>query len=152
MVVRPTADDMDDDEPQQAPTPRRIDRTPARSRADTRGKRIANREVWLQMPAPYDNLKILAWLDYPQSIANQWVPIDGETNEERSERVMSACKQVFLEHDGWEDHEGELPPPGEDEFWERIPTQLGAAIIKRLQAELEGNGPSRASRGQRRSG
>ena len=141
---------MDDQDERPTSPPRRIDRTSARGQqSPSRGKRIANREVWLDLPAPYDNLKILAWLDYPQSIANQWVSIDGETPDERSERVMEACKLIFLEHDGWEDSMGPLPSPSEDEFWERIPTQLGVRIIQRLQREQEGNGPSRASRSTR---
>jgi hypothetical protein len=147
MAVRPTDDDMDDESV--APTPRRLER--GKRVNDGRGKRIANREVWITLPAPYDNLKILAWLDFPQSVANQFLAVEGEDPEEATERVLDACKTIFLEHDGWEDHRGALlPQPSDDEFWDRIPTQLAGLIVKALQQEMEGNGGSRASRETRR--
>jgi hypothetical protein len=116
---------------------------------DARGKRIANRTPWLDLPEPFDNLQIRAWLDYPQEIAELWTAPDNETKEAASARILEACKNVFLEHDGWEDEDGLLPGPDTDEFWQRISTPLGRAVVERFFAELQGN-ESRASRRTKR--
>ena len=137
---------------------------------DVRGKRIMNRTPWLDLPDPFDNLRIRVWLDYPRDVAELWTTQEGETAEEASERMLEACRSTFLEHDGWEDgREGEtnpetgkaygpLPQPTEAEFWARIPTPLAKALIVRFGEELNppedaklGNG-SRASRKPRRRG
>jgi hypothetical protein len=122
-------------------------------KADQRGKRIVNRVPWLDLPAPFDNLRIRAWLDYPQEVAELWTAPEtkpdgtaGETREEQNTRILEACKNVFLEHDGWEDEDGLLPGPETDEFWQRISTQLGKAIVTRFFEELTGNPTFRASR------
>jgi hypothetical protein len=119
--------------------------------ADQRGNRIANRTPWLSLPAPFDNLEIQAWLDYPKDVADLWTPKDGETVQERSKRVMSACQSVFLAHRGadggpWEDEDGVLPGPEIEEFWNRISTPLGSAIVTAFFAEISGNPTSRVSR------
>lgn len=119
---------------------------------DPRGSRIANRTVWLDLAEPFDNLQIKAWLDYPREVAVLWTPIDGETTAERGRRTILASRETFLEHRGrdngepWEDEDGVLPPPTEQEFWERIPTPLGGAIITAFYEELSGNRRSRVSR------
>lgn len=117
---------------------------------DGRGKRIANRAPWLDLPDPFDNLNIRAWLDYPQEVAILWAPVDGESKDAATTRVMEACKSVFLAHDGWEDEEGVLPQPDTDEFWRRISTPLGAAIVQRFFGEITDSPNSRASRKRRR--
>lgn len=123
---------------------------------DVRGKRIANRTPWLDLPEPFDNLQIRAWLDYPQEIAEMWTApgpkldgTPGETPEEASVRILEACKNVFLEHDGWEDDDGPLPGPDTDEFWQRISTPLGRAVVERFFEELQ-SFQSRASRRAKR--
>lgn len=131
-------------------------RAPEPPANDPRGKRIANRTPWLDLPEPFDNLQIRAWLDYPQEIAEYWTApgpkadgTPGETPEEASARILEACKNVFLEHDGWEDDDGPLPGPDTDEFWQRISTPLGRAVVERFFEELQGNA-SRASRRMKR--
>jgi hypothetical protein len=42
-----------------------------------------------------------------------------------------------------------LPGPDTDEFWQRISTPLGRAVVERFFAELQGN-ESRASRRTKR--
>lgn len=121
---------------------------------DARGKRIANRTPWLDLPDPYDNLRVRVWLDYPQEVAELLTAppanadgTPGETPDEQSARIMEFLKAVILQHDGWEmdDGEGPLPQPDSDDFWRRIPTPLGRAVSERFFEELSGNS-SRASR------
>jgi hypothetical protein len=121
---------------------------------DTRGNMIANRSPWIGLPAPFDNLEVRVWLDYPQSIAELWTAPENETKEEASARMMEACKSVILAHRGaaggpWEDEHGALPSPDTDEFWERIPTPLARVIVEQFFEELNEaaeKGKSRASR------
>jgi hypothetical protein len=119
--------------------------------ADTRGKRIANRTPWLDLPEPYDNLRVRVWLDYPQEIAELLTAPAEETPEQASARMMEFFKGVILQHDGWEmdDDGGPLQAPDTDEFWARIPTPLGRAVGMRFFEEIEA-GNSRASRKSRR--
>lgn len=125
---------------------------------DTRGKRIANRTPWLDLPEPYDNLRVRVWLDYPQEIAELLTApgpkpdgSPGESPEESSERIMEFLKGVILQHDGWEmgDDEGPLQSPDTDDFWRRIPTPLGRVISERFFEELQ-VGNSRGSRKMKR--
>jgi hypothetical protein len=134
-------------------------------RADARRGAIATRTPWLDLPAPFDNLEIRTWLDYPKWLAELWTPPENETAEERSARTMMACQNTFLdhraacdckppysgdacrvEHDPWEDDKGELPECANAEFWERIPTPLFKAIIERFVEEVNENPTNRASR------
>lgn len=120
--------------------------------ADGRGKRIANRTPWLDLPEPFDNLKVRVWLDYPKEVADQWGgKREGESDEDVNARITEACKAVFLEHDGWEDEQGLLPSPDTDEFWERIPNQLAKVTLERFFAELAGNPTSAAPSSRRRT-
>lgn len=131
--------------------------TPVAAKIDARGKRIANRSPWLDLPPPFDNLQFRAWLDYPREIADLLVAPANETPEDAAARSMEFYKSVILEHDGWEDgreHQinpeteqpyGALPQPDKDEFWERISTPLGRAISERFFGELEAGNVSRAS-------
>lgn len=132
--------------------------------ADGRGKRIANRTPWLDLPEPFDNLKVRVWLDYPKEVADQWGgKREGESDEDVNARITEACKAVFLEHDGWEDGRegtvnrdtgeiyGPLPQPDTDEFWERIPNQLAKVTLERFFAELAGNPTSAAPSSRRRT-
>ena len=143
---------------------------PTPLRSDSRGKRIMNRTPWLDLPDPFDNLRIRVWLDYPRDVAELWTSQEGETAEEASERMLDACRSTFLEHDGWEDGRedemnpetgeeyGALPQPTTTEFWARIPTPLAKALIVRFGEELnpsedapKGN-ISRVSRSPKRRG
>lgn len=119
--------------------------------ADSRGKRIANRTPWLDLPEPYDNLRFRAWLDYPAEVTQLLTPKPDETAEETSARGLEFLKAVILQHDGWEldDNLGPLPQPDTDEFWDRIPNDLGVRIGERFREEIQA-GNSRASRRARR--
>ena len=116
---------------------------------DVRGKRIANRAPWIELPEPFDNLKVRVWLDYPQDVANLLIAREGETQAQSGQRISTFLKEVVLEHDGWEDDDGVLPRPDTNEFWARIPTPLGRAIAEGFFAELQA-GKSPASRTARR--
>lgn len=141
-------------------------------RQDGRGGLIADRMPWLDLPPPWDNLEIRVWLDYPKEIADLWVKPDNETKEDADARVMMACQQIFLDHraacipgrdakgqihsadpqtckavhEPWRDGQGPLPETQGSEFWERISTPLGAAIVTRFSEEMTINPTSRASR------
>lgn len=120
--------------------------------SDPRGSMIANRMVWIQLPEPYDNLEFQAWLDYPREVALDWTPVEGESNRDRGARTIKAARQTFLRHRGvetgtpWQDEEGEIPDPTTEEFWERIPTALGGAMLTAFFEEMAGNRQSRRSR------
>lgn len=123
---------------------------------DPRGSMIANRMVWIQLPEPYDNLEFQAWLDYPRDVAMEWTPVEGETAAQRGARTIRAARMTFLRHRGVEDHEpwrdedGELPDPTTPEFWERIPTALGGAMLTAFFEEMAGNRQSRRSAKRKR--
>lgn len=118
---------------------------------DARGKRVANRSPWLDLPEPYDNLKIRVWLDYPAEVTQLLTPVKDETPEQTSARGLEFLKAVILQHDGWEldDDQGPLPQPDTDEFWDRIPNDLGVKIGERFREEME-SGNSRGSRRAKR--
>lgn len=145
------SDDMNDDEREESPS--KVSRLPV---SDPRGSMIANRMVWIQLPEPYDNLEFQAWLDYPRDVAMEWTPVENETNRERGARTIRAARLTFHRHRGidtqepWKDEEGELPSPTTSEFWERIPTQLGGAMLTAFFAEMAGNRTSRRSRKKNR--
>lgn len=150
-IIPPDADQYEADGPERPNG--RGDREEYRvlAASDARGKRIANRTPWLDLPEPFDNLKIRVWLDYPQDVAFLWTPVENETKDAATKRVMEACKSVFLAHDGWEDEDGEImPQPDTDEFWQRISTPLGAALVTRFFSEINGNPTSGASRKRKR--
>ena len=120
---------------------------------DSRGKRIANRTPWLDLPEPYDNLRVRVWLDYPAEVTQLLTAQKDETPEQTSARGLDFLKSVILQNDGWEldDNLGPLPQPDSDEFWDRIPNDLGIKIGERFREEMEA-GNSRASRrGKRRN-
>lgn len=139
---------------------------------------IADRTPWLDLPAPWDNLEIRAWLDYPKDVADLWTKPENESPEDANDRVMMACQQIFLDHraaclpgvdanghehasdpqlcrqihEPWQDAQGALPPPQDRDFWERISTPLGAAIVTRFFEEMQGNPTHRSSRRWKRKG
>jgi hypothetical protein len=123
---------------------------------DSRGSRIANRVVWIQLPEPYDNLEFQAWLDYPREVAMLWTPVENETARERGARTILAARETFLHHRGisdqepWQDEDGELPSPTTQEFWNRIPTALGGAMLTAFFEEMAGNRASRRSQKRNR--
>lgn len=79
------------------------------------GPRIQRAEEWLDFPAPYTGFRIRAWTDYPKRL------FDGVTTEDQIEVVL---QQVLLEHNGWQDDEGELPQPTDPAFYARVGTNL----------------------------
>jgi len=140
----------------QTQTPQPISINGKAPTSDQRGSRIADRTVWLDLPEPWDNLEIKAWLDYPQEVSLMWMPVRDETPHQAGARMVGACKEVFLDHRGangapWEDEDGVLPSPKEDEFWERISNPLMKAILERFFEELNTNPTSRSSRKKKRA-
>ena len=132
-------------------------------KSDARGGMIATRTPWLDLPPPFENLEIRAWLDYPKPVADLWTPADNETREETAVRAMLACQNTFLDHreacqhpgntqtcteyhEPWQDGEGVLPPTADADFWERIPTPLYRAVVERFVEEINDNPTNRASR------
>jgi hypothetical protein len=94
------------------------------------GPRIQRREVWADLPEDgYAGFRVKIWVNYP-------VKFDVDVATGEGPRVLAACKQIVLEHNGWLDFEGKLyPSPQTDEFWEAIPTELGAVIIATVNAQ-----------------
>lgn len=95
------------------------------------GPRLHRREIWVDLPSPYDGFKVKVWLNHPGSLLEA---IREGTSEER----YAALGRVFLEHNGWEDFEGtRLPQPDNRTFWDAIPNELGFALLAVLEVERE---------------
>lgn len=98
----------------QAPDPLRNGHETA-APAAPRGPRIPRIEEWVTLPEPYQDFKMLVWVNYPQRLL---------TDLRSVEDVLRAGQQVLLAHNGWQDDDGELPPPHERAFWDRLPEHL----------------------------
>lgn len=143
-------------------------------RGDARGGMVSDRVVWLDLPRPYDNLEILAWLDFPKSIddirlAPALAPGMTESAEDQNNRFVLFCQNVILdhreachhggdpdtctqEHGPWLDRNGEpMLPPEDREFWDRLSTPLGGAIMTRFWEEIRDSPKSSGSRKRKRA-
>lgn len=86
---------------------------------------------WMDLPPPYDEMKIRVWVNFPNELAQ-------EISSGDKEKVQNAVRQIFIEHNDWEDQDGNpLPPTSEEGFWAKIPTELAATMVTLL--DLEGS-------------
>lgn len=112
-------------------------------------------EEWLDLPEPYQGFRIRAWVGYPQRLFTDLPEVDAEDEAERNAQGLRAqaalrdtLKQIFLEHNGWQDDEGELPQPQADAFYARCPTHLfnTTLAVVRQAATTPPNLPPRTRR------
>lgn len=93
---------------------------------------VMRREAWLDLPdKEYPNFRMKVWANAPTKL---WLQI----NSGSETKAQEAARQLFLEHNGWLDFDGnEYPPPSEQSFWEEIPTELAAAVFALAQVEMQ---------------
>lgn len=84
------------------------------------GPRIRRLEEWQELPEPYEGFKLRFWVNYPQRLV---------LNLDSEEAIRAAVREIMLEHNGWQDDEGELPQPHDPAFIERCPTHLFTAAF-----------------------
>lgn len=138
-------DDQEDDEDEAAAeAPQYVVRRPVKTRegADADDDQIVpDRIVRLALPAPWKNLRIYAWLDYPEDIAAHFGPKrDDETNDDAGERIIEGMRKVIVKHDGWRDSRGHAyPQPSKRAFWTEISTPLARAITNAFFAAMRRN-------------
>lgn len=114
---------------------------------------IPDRVVRLQLGKPWAHLKIYAWLDYPEEVAQLFGPkADEETPDEAGERVIRGLRTVIVKHAGWRDRAGKLPQPASRAFWERISTPLSKEIIAKLFEAIKRNPTPPASKNRKPRG
>lgn len=102
---------------------------------------VPDRIVKLILPAPWKNLRIYAWLDYPEDIAAHFGPKrDDETQEDAGERIIEGMRKVIVKHDGWKNSRGQVyPQPNKRAFWTEISTPLARAITNAFFAAMRRN-------------
>lgn len=113
-------------------------------------------EEWLDLPAPYEGFRIRAWVGYPQRLFTDLPAIDPDADEatqavqarQAQDHLRDVLKRVLLEHNGWQDDDGELPQPTTDAFYDRCPTHLfnTALAVVRQAATTPPNLPPRTRR------
>ncbi len=106
------------------PEPTPIEQAPRRH-----GPRMPKTIQWMDMPPPYNEMRIRVWVNFPNELAQDIVSGD-------KDKVQAAVKQIFIEHNDWEDYNGEpLPSTQEKEFWDKIPNELAATMVTLLDIE-----------------
>lgn len=88
-----------------------------------RGTMIPMNEEWIRLPAPYDNMLLLMWVDFPRQLARK---VDSREEQE----ILRAARRIVLGHNSWEDEDGILPDPGTDEFWDRLAPRILVHVIR----------------------
>lgn len=112
---------------------------------------IPDRVVRLPLPKPWNQLRIWAWLDYPEEVAVLFGPKRAdETDDDAGERIMDGLRTVITRHDGWRDRDGKLPQPSSRTFWRRVSTPLSRAIMEAFFAMIRRNPTPRASQKRKR--
>ena len=85
---------------------------------------IPRREAWLDMPEEYAGFRVQVWLNAPARVWNGIWAGDGAETE-------AGLRQVIVAHNDWCDFDGNpYPQPSESEFWQEIPTELAAIILR----------------------
>jgi hypothetical protein len=79
---------------------------------DLSGPRIPKRIEWLDLPAPYEALRLRVWTNFPHRVL-QALDAPKTTAE-----LEASLRAVVLEHNGWVGDDGEpLPDAQSDGFW-----------------------------------
>ncbi len=91
---------------------------------------IKRREAWIKLPDEYEGFEIRAWINAPIRLWNAVESGDGS-------EMQTALTEIVLEHNGWLDFDGKLYPPANTEsFWDEIPTELAACVLRVVQNEV----------------
>jgi hypothetical protein len=88
--------------------------------------------VWIDVPM-YEGHKALVWVNFPPALGQEIASGDNA-------RIRKAVMQIFLQHNGWHDHEGKpLPPPTDEKFWELVPQHMAGCLMYALNAKVQEN-------------
>jgi hypothetical protein len=121
------------------------------------GPRDKQRIVWLELPEPYEGVRIQAWINPPNHLmttvsaggqratlaALQALPDSADHDAERERLQAQAAEEryailsrIVLAHNGWEDYDGcPYPPANTREFWDAISTEAAMLIFAVLTDE-----------------
>src|SRR5262245_54143445 len=96
---------------------------------DNDGPRVQRREDWVELPEPYAGFRFKLWMTAPTRV---WMTIGAGGDD-----AEAALRSVVLAHNGWRDEDGApFPPADSTAFWEAIPTELAALVLRAAQLEL----------------
>jgi hypothetical protein len=85
-------------------------------------RRLPRRIEEIQLPEPYEDFHITAWVNYPGQLRE-----DMRSGDEK--KVSAALKLIVISHD-LVDFDGKpYPPASEEAFWTEAPDDVGYAII-----------------------
>lgn len=93
--------------------------------------RVKRKQIWVELSGDYEGFMFLLWVNAPSKL---WADVRSGNEE----LAQEAATKIILEHNGWEDFDGE-PYPGASipEFWEEIPTELAACVLAAAQVEIQ---------------
>jgi len=93
------------------------------------GPRVRRREDWVELAEPYAGFRFRLWMTAPTRV---WMTVGAG-----GDAAEPALRSLVLAHNGWRDEDGAPYPPADDPtFWELIPTELAALVLRAAQVEL----------------
>jgi hypothetical protein len=111
------------------PFTRLVDHRPVAAPPPAEGPRVRRREDWVELPEPYAGFRFRLWMTAPTRV---WMTIGAGGDD-----AEAALRSVILGHNGWADEDGTpFPPADSTAFWEAIPTELAALVLRAAQVEL----------------
>lgn len=137
LIERLAPDQADDQvEPSRIYVARRMDIPAAPVEAKTQAPR---RMRWVKLPSSaelgYTGWMIYMWTSFPGELLNRLGDADGDEKKD-------LINQIFLQHNGWRDYDGNLyPQPTDDvedgtpDFWDAIPQEVANALIQLMNVE-----------------
>jgi hypothetical protein len=124
------------------PFTRLVDQRPSPPPPAIEGPRVRRREEWVALPEPYQGFRFRLHVN---ASTRTWMRVAAGGDD-----AEAALRSLVLEHNGWCDEEGApYPPATEAAFWEEIPTELAALVLKASQVEMGKLGSSLGPSGLR---
>lgn len=95
-----------------------------------RAGRVTKRTRWVDLPQEeYPTWKVYLWVNFPAGLLE-----DIRSGDESKAR--EALRRIVLEHNGWQDEEGEeLVPADHEDFYRVIPTEVLGCLMALIQQE-----------------
>jgi hypothetical protein len=111
------------------PFTRLVDQRPVPVPPVVDGPRVKRREEWVELPEPYAGFRFRLHVN---ASTRTWMRVAAGGDD-----AEAALRSLVLEHNGWCDEDGvPYPPASEAAFWEAIPTELAALVLKASQIEM----------------
>lgn len=92
-------------------------------------RRLPKRIAELTLPEPYNEFHATCWINAPRSL---WL----EATSQDEATVTAALQQIVVGHDLCDFNGDPYPPADDPEFWNLIPTEVGAVIISAIQSQV----------------